>query len=82
MDPIEDGEKYYFTHGFEYRNPHPRGTDKHNQFEREWSQALKKRPEVGARIDKKRKEENERRYESESRKSGTTAEDYRNAKGK
>jgi len=82
MDPVEEGKKHYLAYGSEYRNPYPRGTDEHNQFERGWSQTLKKYPEVVARIDKERSEKNNQRQQTENRKSTTTAEAYRNAKGK
>jgi hypothetical protein len=83
MDYVEEGRKYCLTHGSKYHNPYPRGTDEHNQFERGWSQALKMYPEKVARIDKKRNDENGRyRHQMVNRKSTTTAEAYRNAKGK
>lgn len=82
MDPFEEGEKYALTYGSNYKNPHPRGTDQHNQFERGWSQALKKYPEVIDRIDKKRNGNNERFRQSAASKLTATAEAYRNAKGK
>lgn len=81
MDPVEEGEKHCFTFGSEYRNPYPRETNEHNQFERGWSQTLKRYPEVVARIDKERNEENDQCQQTENHKSTTTAEAYRNAKG-
>jgi hypothetical protein len=82
MDYVEEGRKYCLTYGSKYHNPHPRGTDEHNLFERGWSQALKMYPEKVARIDKKRNNENgPYRQQMANRKSTTTAEAYRNAKG-
>jgi hypothetical protein len=83
MDYVEQGRKYCLTYGSKYHNPHPRGSVAHNEFERGWSQALKMYPEAVARIDKKRNEGNDRcRQQIANSKSGTTAEAYRNAKGK
>jgi hypothetical protein len=61
MDPVEEGKRHCLAYGSEYRNPYPPGTDAHNQFERGWSQTLKKYPHTVARIDKKSNEKNERR---------------------
>jgi hypothetical protein len=83
MDYVEEGRKYCLTHGSKYHNPYPRGSVEHNQFERGWSQALKMYPDKVARIDKKRNdEEGLHRQQTANRKSTTTAEAYRNAKGK
>ena len=79
MDPIEEGEKHYLAYGSEYRNPYPPGTDEHNQFERGWSQTLKRCPKAVARIDKKG---NDWYQQTANHKSTLTAEAYRNAKGK
>jgi hypothetical protein len=82
MDYVEEGRKYCLTHGSKYHNPHPRGTDEHNQFERGWSQSLKMYPEKVARIDRKRDDEDGRyRQQIVNRKSTTTAAAYRDAKG-
>lgn len=83
MDPVEEGRKHALTYGSEYRNPYPRGTNEHDQFERGWSQTLKKYPETIDRIDKKRKEQNERNgHPPADTKPAATAEAYRNAKGR
>jgi hypothetical protein len=82
MDYVDEGRRYCLTHGSKYHNPYPRGTDEHNQFERGWSQALKMYPEKVARIDKKNGEDGRYQQQMSNQKSTTTAEAYRNAKGK
>lgn len=79
MNPVEEGKKHYLAYGFQYRNPYPHRTDEHNQFERGWSQALKRCPKDAASTYKKG---NDGGQQTVSRISTTSAEAYRIAKGK
>jgi len=81
-DPVKEGKRQCLTYGSDYQNPYPPGTDSHNQFERGWSQTLKKYPHKVNLIDRKRSQENQKTQQETIIKSVLTAKAYRNAKGK
>ncbi len=47
----QEGRESYFSNKGKYINPYQAGTPAHNAFERGWSQALKKSPEIKNRDD-------------------------------
>lgn len=49
----QEGKKDYFINKGKYENPYPPGSLEHDVFERGWSQALKRNPEITIREDKK-----------------------------
>jgi len=49
-----EGTLYAQKNGGLYKNPYPVGSVEHNNFERGWSQELKKNPDVIARADRLR----------------------------
>ena len=49
----QEGRKSYFSNKGKYENPYPSGSIEHNIFERGWSQALKRIPEITIREIKK-----------------------------
>lgn len=51
--PYREGYDFYLTNKGQYRNPFPAGSPEHNEFERGWSQALKRFPISGDKIPKK-----------------------------
>lgn len=53
-DPAyQEGRKSYFENKGRYNNPYPQSSIEYNIFERGWSQALKKTPEITIREVKK-----------------------------
>lgn len=52
-EAYREGEAYYRRHGYNYKNPYPAATREHNDFERGWTQGLKKNPEIGEKLEKK-----------------------------
>lgn len=49
----QEGRKSYFSNKGKYENPYPPGSVEHDIFERGWSQALKRTPEISVREIKK-----------------------------
>ncbi|MBD9415225.1 hypothetical protein IB234_11735 [Pseudomonas sp. PDM16] len=49
----QEGRKRYFSNKGKYENPYPPGSLEHDIFERGWSQALKRTPEITIREAKK-----------------------------
>lgn len=82
MDFIKEGELHYFKYGLSYRNPYPSTSDAHNQFERGWSQSLKKYPEVAERIENEKKDAESRQQRQKHLSKVNDAAAYRRAKGK
>ena len=81
-NPIKEGEIYCLRYGTLYRNPYPPGTVEHNQFERGWSQTIKKHPNEVANIDKKRLLNDDSQKKSRQDKTLAEIYAYKNAKGK
>lgn len=77
---FEEGRLYYHQFGTAYQNPYAIGTLEHNDFERGWSQALKRYPNVGERIDRERAQNEERQKQREARIRAERAAAYRRTK--
>jgi hypothetical protein len=77
----QEGKKSYFSNKGKYENTYPPGSIEHDIFERGWSQALKRIPEIANRESKKNKIQKSQEEAVKELKKNMAKEAYLKSKG-